>query len=93
MPENVQHKKVAMCMLNSWAVFLGISANNRPNWTPLRVFFITLALYGLNVTTIYTSKLITVFTSPAYENQIDTFDELIESGLPIGRRIFFLSFK
>lgn len=85
MPERKPHKRVALCVLNSWAVFLGISANNRPEWSPLRVFFIILALYGLNVTTIYTSKLITVFTSPAYEEQIDTIDEIVESGLPIGK--------
>lgn len=50
------------------------------------MLFIALALYGLNVTTIYTSKLITVFTQPAYEDQIDTILEIIESGLPIGGR-------
>lgn len=85
MPERKPHKRIALCMLNSWSVFLCISANNRPEWSPLRVFFIILALYGLTVTTIYTSKLITVFTSPAYEEQIDTIEEIIDSGLPIGK--------
>lgn len=84
MPERMPHKRIALCLLNSLAVFLCISANNRPEWSPLRIFFIILALYGLNLTTIYTSKLITVFTSPAYEEQIDTIEEIIESGLPIG---------
>lgn len=86
MSEKPQHKQFPLCTLNSWAVFLCISANNRPNWSALRIFFVILALFTMNVTTIYTSKLITVFTHPAYENQIDTIDEIIESGLPIGGR-------
>lgn len=43
-----------------------------------------LALYGLNVTTIYTSNLITMFTEPKHEAQLDTIDEIIKAGLPIG---------
>lgn len=83
-PEQPTHKKVILCTLNCWAVVLGVSANNRPSWSPLRVFFLTLALYGMNFTTIYTSKLVNVFTHPAYEDQIDTIEEIIGSNLPIG---------
>lgn len=82
--ENPTHKNVALCALNSWAVFLGVAANNRPYLSPLRIFFIALSLYGMNVTTIYTSKLIRVFTHPALEDQIDTIEEVIDSHLPIG---------
>lgn len=85
MAETNPHKKLILCVMNSLAVILGISSNNRPNFTPLRVFFILLALYGLNVTTIYTSKLITVFTQPAHDQQISTIEEILEAGIPIGR--------
>lgn len=87
LPENHEHKSLSLCLLNGWSVFLGISANNRPRLTPLRIFFVMIALYGLNVTTIYTSKLITVFTSPFYQEQIDTIEEIIDSGLPFGLNI------
>lgn len=93
LPEKRQHKNFAICMLNSWSVFLGISSNNRPQISPLRIFFVVLALYGLNVTTIYTSKLITVFSNPAYQEQIDTIQEIIDSGLSFGIlsiRIFYI---
>lgn len=86
MPECSQHKQYPLCTLNSWAVFLCVSANNRPEWSPLRIFFVILTLFAMNVTTIYTSKLINVFTHPAYENQIDTIDEIVQSQLPIGGR-------
>lgn len=84
MPELAAHKKIVMCAMNTWAVFLGVSANNRPELMPLRIFFILLALYGLNVTTLYTSQLISVFTNPAYDAQTDTIDEILAKKLPIG---------
>lgn len=84
LPEKKAHKILSTCLLNSWAVFLGVSTNHRPQLAPLQIFFIMIALYGLNVTTIYTSKLITVFTNPAYEEQIDTIQEILNSGLPYG---------
>lgn len=87
MAEADSHKRLALCVMNSLAVILGISSNNRPNYTPLRIFFILLALYGLNVTTIYTSKLITVFTEPAHDQQISTIAEILNAGIPIGRTI------
>lgn len=87
MPESAPHRKVAVLMMNTWCVFLGISANNRPDFTPLRVFFIMLALYGLNVTTIYTSKLINVFTEPKYEPQIDSISKIIEIHEMLGTKM------
>lgn len=86
--ETNSHKKLALCVMNSLAVILGISSNNRPDYTPLRIFFIFLALYGLNVTTIYTSKLITVFTEPAHDQQISTITEILDAGIPIGITTF-----
>lgn len=87
MGEEKPHRKLVLCVMNSLAVVLGISSNNRPNYTPLRIFFILLALYGLNITTIYTSKLITVFTQPAHDRQITTVKEILDAGIPIGTRI------
>lgn len=85
-PEKLAHKDGLLCVLNSWCVFIGVSTNNRPNFAPLRIFFITLTLYALNLTTIYTSKLIRVFTQPALDRQIDTVEELIDSNIPLGGR-------
>lgn len=85
--ESQQHHQVILTFLNVLAVSLGVSANNRPIFSPLRVFFCILALYALTITAIYTSKLITVFTHPKYDYQVDTIDELLELGLPIGGRL------
>lgn len=85
-PEKLAHKDGVLCMLNSWCVFIGVSSNNQPDFAPLRIFFITFSIYALNLTTIYTSKLIRVFTHPALDRQIDTIEELINSKIPIGGR-------
>lgn len=87
MSESNSHRKLVLCVMNSLAVVLGISSNNRPNYTPLRIFFVLLALYGLNVTTIYTSKLITIFTQPVYDEQITTIQEILDAGIPIGESV------
>lgn len=86
MPEHRAHKQPVLAALNTWSVFLSVSANNRPDFSPLRVFFVLLALYGLNVTTLYTSNLITMFTDPRHEDQLGTIDAILAAGLPIGGR-------
>jgi hypothetical protein len=82
-----QHRQFFLVFLNVFAVSLGVSANNRPIYSPLRVFFSILALYALTITAIYTSKLITVFTHPKFDYQIDSLEELLKTGLPIGGRM------
>ncbi|XP_055691256.1 uncharacterized protein LOC129794529 [Lutzomyia longipalpis] len=88
--EDRHHGFFILCMLNAWQLSLSISANNRPQCIPLRTVFLTLALYALNINTIYTSKLITVFTHPAYEDQIDSLNKILTSGLPFGGPIEYL---
>lgn len=83
-------KQLGLCALNVWAVVLGHSIYARPKLMPLRLFFLALALYGLNLTTIYSSKLIVIFTRPSYESQIDTIEEVLESQIPIGNVFTFI---
>ncbi|CRK89246.1 CLUMA_CG003005, isoform A [Clunio marinus] len=85
--ESKAHKQIVLTYLNVLALSLGVSTNNRPNSNPLRLLFIILSLYALTLNAIYTSKLITVFTSPPYDYQIETIEELLESEIPIGGRL------
>uniref|UniRef100_A0A182SUD3 Fibronectin type-III domain-containing protein n=1 Tax=Anopheles maculatus TaxID=74869 RepID=A0A182SUD3_9DIPT len=87
LPECDAHRELSMCFLNTWCVFLCISTNNRPACNALRLFFMGLTLYALNVTTIYTSILITVLTNPPRAYQVDTIEEVLASGIPIGGRL------
>lgn len=63
----------------------GVSTNNRPNYLTLRIFFAFLTLFALNVSTIYTSQLINVFTRDIRGYQIDTIEEILDQELPIGK--------
>uniref|UniRef100_A0A182K458 Protein NDNF n=1 Tax=Anopheles christyi TaxID=43041 RepID=A0A182K458_9DIPT len=87
LPECAAHRELSMCFLNTWCVFLCISANNRPECNALRMLFMGLTLYALNVTTIYTSILITMLTNPPLAYQVDTIEEILASGVPIGGRL------
>uniref|UniRef100_A0A182N2R6 Uncharacterized protein n=1 Tax=Anopheles dirus TaxID=7168 RepID=A0A182N2R6_9DIPT len=87
LPESDAHRELSMCVLNTWCVFLCISCHNRPVCHALRLFFMALALYALNVTTIYTSILITILTNPPHAYQVDTIEELLAAGVPIGGRV------
>lgn len=82
-----QHRLILLTFMNVFAVSLGVTANNRPNKSTLRMFFVFLALYALTITAIYTSKLITVFTHPKYDHQIDSIEELLEMNVPMGGRL------
>jgi hypothetical protein len=50
------------------------------------MFFSFFAIYSLTITAIYTSKLITVFTNPVLDYQIDTIQEIIDQNFSIGGR-------
>ncbi|XP_035788893.1 uncharacterized protein LOC118465092 [Anopheles albimanus] len=86
-PEVPSHRQLALCLLNTWSTFLGISVHNRPHSHSLRLLFMAFTLYSLNATTIYTGLLINVITNPPLAHQIDTIEEIIASGVPIGGRL------
>lgn len=84
--EEPPHRKFLLTLVNVVAVSLSVSANNRPVLNPLRMFFAFFALYSLTITAIYTSKLITVFTNPKMDYQIDSIEEILFNNFSIGGR-------
>lgn len=74
------------CLMNNWSTLLGISVPLQPLRNPLRILFVAAALYSLNLTTVYTSNLIAVFTQPAYDAQLDSIEAVLENGLRLGGR-------
>ncbi|XP_058975261.1 uncharacterized protein LOC131801154 [Musca domestica] len=84
LPEPPETREWSLTGINSMAVSICVSVNERPLCMASRFFFISLALYGLNVTSTYTSKLISVFSNPGYLHQIDTLPEVVEAGIPFG---------
>ncbi|XP_037945972.1 uncharacterized protein LOC119678287 [Teleopsis dalmanni] len=84
MPEPKAHKELSLAGLNSMAVSICAAVNERPLCNTPRIFFFTVALYGLNVCAIYTSLLVSVLTDPGYLHQIDELNEVVEHGIPFG---------
>lgn len=84
--EGIQHRQIILTLINVIAVQLGVSANNRPLHNSLRMFFSFFAIYSLTINAIYTSKLITVFTNPVHDYQIDTIQEILDKNFSIGGR-------
>lgn len=77
-------KTLIHCALNILYMNIGGSAYSRPRFQTLRVLFIFFNLYSIILITAYQTKLITVLTEPSYETQLDSVEELLESGLQFG---------
>lgn len=72
------------CALNILYMNIGGSAYSRPRFQTLRVLFVFFNLYSVILITAYQTKLITVLTESSYETQLDSVEELLESGLQFG---------
>ena len=72
------------CFLNTWITILGFVAYLHPAKESLRVFFVFLNIYCILFLTAYQTKLFEVLTNPSYEYQLQTVEELIDSGLKFG---------
>ncbi|KAM7342062.1 ionotropic receptor 60a [Cochliomyia hominivorax] len=84
LPEPLYTREISLIGINNMAVTICVSANERPICGSSRLFFIFLALYGLNLTSTYTSKLIAVFANPGFQHQIDNLREVQKAGIPYG---------
>lgn len=76
-------------------IFLSMAASGvLPKNSKMRVFFLFLAFFCINLGAYLQGKLYSNFTQPLYEKEITNIDELLESGLPLmfgdGLAILFL---
>lgn len=85
LPEPLDTREFSLVGINNMAVTICVSVNERPTCGASRIFFVLLALYGLNLTSTYTSKLIAVFSDPGFLHQIHTLQEVKEAGIPYGK--------
>ncbi|XP_049870089.1 uncharacterized protein LOC126369625 [Pectinophora gossypiella] len=82
--ETLYHKTLRHCIMNTWISHVGFCAYARPVKLSLRVFYVFFNIYCILFLTCYQTKLIDVLTNPKFEEQIDTIEELVESGLKFG---------
>uniref|UniRef100_A0A1A9ZW92 Ionotropic glutamate receptor C-terminal domain-containing protein n=1 Tax=Glossina pallidipes TaxID=7398 RepID=A0A1A9ZW92_GLOPL len=84
LPEPRKSKDFSLTGINNLAVVICVSVNERPFCHASRMFFLALTLYGLNVSTTYASKLISVLTDPGLMHQLNSLPEVVAAGIPFG---------
>jgi len=67
-----------------WAVFMSVSLPRLPTTTKLRVFFLLFVWYSFAISTVFQAFFITFLVEPGFRKQINTFDDLVQSGLMYG---------
>ena len=66
-----------------WAVFLGVSVPKQPTTHRLRSMFLLYIWYSFTMSTLFQVLFISFLVNPGYEKGIDTFSDLVESGLKL----------
>lgn len=82
--DSVGNSSFDHCFLNTWITILGFVSYLHPTKESLRVFFAFLNIYCLLFLTAYQTKLFDVLTNPSFEYQIQTVEDLVDSGLQFG---------
>lgn len=82
--ESTSFRILENCSLNMFATFLGISVRIQPKTGVNRCFFMIWIIFSLHLTICYQTGLVSVLTSPSYEKQISSVEEIFTDGLPFG---------
>ena len=75
-----------------WAVFLGVSVSALPTTHRLRSMFLLYVWYSFAISTVFQVLFISFLVNPGYEKGIDTFEDLVESGLKFATDARLMSF-
>ena len=75
-----------------WAVFLGVSVQELPRTYRLRSLFLLYVWYSFAMSTVFQVFFISFVVNPGYEKVIETFEELVKSGLKFATDARMMSF-
>ena len=77
------YKVISNCLINAWSVVLGVGVHKMPLSQPLRGLFFLWLTYSLAINTVFQTYVTTYIVDPGHRYQIDSVDEVIESGLEV----------
>jgi hypothetical protein len=77
------YKDMTNCLLSAWSVVLGVGVHKMPLTQTLRGFFFLWLMYSLAINTVFQTYVTTYIVDPGHRYQIDSIDEVIESGLEV----------
>lgn len=82
--ESSCYKTLSYCFYNVWAVLMGVSVTEMPRSCCLRALFFIFVCYCFAMNTLFQAFFVTFLVEPGYEKQIETLEELIDSGASVG---------
>jgi TM2 domain-containing membrane protein YozV len=77
------YKDISNCLLSAWSVVLGVGVHKMPLSQPLRGLFFLWLTYSLAINTVFQTYVTTYIVDPGHRYQIDSVDEIMESGLEV----------
>jgi len=77
------YKDISNCLLSAWSVVLGVGVHKMPLSQPLRGLFFLWLTYSLAIYTVFQTYVTTYIVDPGHRYQIDSVDEIMESGLEV----------
>ena len=77
------YKDISNCLLSAWSVVLGVEVHKMPLSQPLRGLFFLWLTYSLAINTVFQTYVTTYIVDPGHRHQIDSVDEVMESGLEV----------
>jgi hypothetical protein len=74
---------LSLALYNAWAILMGVSVAMPKSWNE-RIFFLSYVLYCFAIITVFQAFFVSYLVEPGYEKRINTFDDVIQSGLLYG---------
>jgi hypothetical protein len=75
---------LSLTLYNAWSVLMGVSVSKMPKSWNERIFFLLYVLYCFAIITVFQAFFVSYLVEPGYEKRINTFDDVINSGLLYG---------
>ena len=77
------YKDFSNCLLSAWSLLPGVGVHKMPLSQPLRVLFFLWLVHCLAINTVFQTYVTTYIVDPGHRYQIDSIDEIMESGLKV----------
>ena len=81
MQETINYQSVSDSLVNTWAVFMGMSVSDMPRTNKMRVFFILWVCYCLSITTVFQAFFTSFLVEPGTQKGISNLEELYATPL------------
>jgi hypothetical protein len=71
-------------LYNIWAVTVGVCVTGMPRSLRLKLLFVVFVFYCSAINTVFQTFLTSFVIDPGYENQLNSLDEILDSGIEFG---------